>query len=236
MRVLGIDTSTKCGSLGIIDGTEVVAEYLIFPVDTHSTHLMPALQALIKSAKMDVADIDAFAVSLGPGSFTGLRVGLSTAKGFALATAKPVTGIPTLDALAHNLFSAPHLICPLLDARKGEVYAALYEAEGVGSLKRLTPYQALTPNRLPEIVPQHETIFLGNAVCLCREQLMERLGRKALFAPPHLGFPRGSAVAELGLHRLEAGHQDDVASLVPMYVRPSDAELHWRDPETNRST
>ena len=227
MKVLGVDTSTSCGSLGIIDDDEVVAEYALLRDETHSTRLVPAIQALLKEAQLDLDDIDGIAISLGPGSFTGLRVGLSAVKGLALAAERPVVGVPTLDALASNLPFTPYLICPLLDARKGEVYTALYKDGDGGRIEQLAPYQVLAPLDLLEKIPLQETIFLGDGVEAYGELIEERLGAKALFVPPHLRFLRGSTVAEIGCQRFKRGEQDDISSLVPIYVRPSDAELKW---------
>jgi tRNA threonylcarbamoyladenosine biosynthesis protein TsaB len=226
MKILGVDTSTSWGSLGIIDDDAVVAEYALFREETHSARLVPAIQALLKEARLDLNEIDGMAVSLGPGSFTGLRVGLSTVKGLALAAQKPVVGVPTLDALASNLPFTPYLICPILDARKGEVYTALYNGEK-GRVEQLTPYQVLSPTVLLEQLPPQETVFLGYGVQVYGEFIREQLGEKAFFAPPHLRFLRGSTVAELGLGRIMQGEGDDISSMVPIYVRPSDAEINW---------
>jgi tRNA threonylcarbamoyladenosine biosynthesis protein TsaB len=227
MRILGIDTSTACGSLGLIDDDAVVAEYALLRKETHSARLVPAIQALLKEARLDLHEIDGLAVSLGPGSFTGLRVGLSTVKGLALAAEKPVVGVPTLDALASNLPFTPYLICPILDARKGEVYTALYKDDEGGRVERLTPYQVLSPLGLLEKIPLQETIFLGDGAEVYGELIEEQWGEKALFAPPHLRFLRGSTVAELGLGRIMQGEGDDISSMIPIYVRPSDAEINW---------
>jgi tRNA threonylcarbamoyladenosine biosynthesis protein TsaB len=227
MKILGVDTSTSCGSLGIIDDDEVVVEYALLRDETHSTRLVPAIQALLKEARLGLDEIGCMAVSLGPGSFTGLRVGLSAVKGLALAAERPVVGVPTLDALAANLTFTPYLICPLVDARKGEVYTALYKEGAGGQVEQLTPYQVLAPLDLLEKIPFQETIFLGDGVVAYRELIEERLGAKAFFAPPHLRFLRGSTVAEIGLQRFKRGELDDISSLVPIYVRPSDAEIKW---------
>jgi tRNA threonylcarbamoyladenosine biosynthesis protein TsaB len=225
MKILGLDTATSCASLGIIDDGEVVAEYALRREGALSTGLLPAIQTLLEAVRLALTDIDGIAVSLGPGSFTGLRVGLSAVKGLALAAERPVAGIPTLDALASNLPFTTYLICPLLDARKGEVYTALYK-NGVGDqVEQLTPYQTLSPAALMEQIPHQEMVFLGDGVKGCKELIMQRLGQKAFFAPPHLGFLRGTTVAELGLKRIRQGASDDIASLVPIYVRPPDAEL-----------
>jgi tRNA threonylcarbamoyladenosine biosynthesis protein TsaB len=227
MKVLGIDTSTSCGSLGIINDDAVVAEYALFRDETHSTRLIPAIQNLLKEARLDLDEIDGIAVSLGPGSFTGLRVGLSAVKGLALAAERPVVGVPTLNALASNLPFTHYQICPLVDARKGEVYTALYKDGEGGQVEQLTPYQVVAPLDLLEKIPPQETIFLGDGVEAYGELIEERFGANALFAPPHLRFLRGSTVAEIGLQRFKRGEQDDISSLVPIYVRPSDAEIKW---------
>ena len=225
MKILGLDTATLCGSLGIIDDDEVVAEYALQREETLSARLLPAIQTLLAEARLDLHEIDGIAVSLGPGSFTGLRVGLSAVKGLALATEMPVAGIPTLDALACNIPFTPYQICPLLDARKGQIYTALYKNRAGGFMEQATPYQVLSPAALIEAIPHQETVFLGDGVEVCRELIIERLAEKALFAPLHLGFLRGTTVAELGLKRIRRGEADDISSLVPIYVRPSDAEL-----------
>jgi tRNA threonylcarbamoyladenosine biosynthesis protein TsaB len=225
MKILGLDTATLRGSLGIIDDDEVVAEYALQREETLSARLLPAIQTLLAEARLDLHEIDGIAVSLGPGSFTGLRVGLSAVKGLALATEMPVAGIPTLDALACNIPFTPYQICPLLDARKGQIYTALYKNRAGGFLEQVTPYQVLSPAALIEAIPHQETVFLGDGVEVCREVITQRLAEKALFAPLHLGFLRGTTVAELGLKRIRRGEADDISALVPIYVRPSDAEL-----------
>jgi len=225
MKILGLDTSTSCGSIGIIDDDKVVAEYALHREETLSARLVPAIQALLAEARLTLNEIDGLAVSLGPGSFTGLRVGLSAVKGLTLAIERPVAGVPTLDALASNLPFTPYQICPLLDARRGEIYTALYKNVAGGNLEQLTPYQVLSPTALLEEIPPRETVFLGDGVEVCREFIIKRLAEKALFAPLHLGFLRGTTVAELGLKRIIRGAGDDIASLVPIYVRPSDAEI-----------
>jgi len=227
MRILGIDTATACGGIGLIDDDAVVAEYTFHRDETPSAQLVPAIETLLEEARLDLKEIDGMAVSAGPGSFTGLRVGLSAVKGLALAIERPVAGVPTLDALAAQLPITPSLICPIVDARKGEVYAALYKQGGNGKVEQLTPYQVLPPSRLLEELPPQETVFVGDGVEVYGELIVERLADKALFAPPHLRCLRGATVAKLGLQRLAHKEGDDVSSLTPIYVRPSDAEITW---------
>jgi tRNA threonylcarbamoyladenosine biosynthesis protein TsaB len=233
MRILGIDTATSCGGVGIIDDDAVVAEYAFHREETPSAQLIPAIQALLQEARIAIHEIDGIAVSMGPGSFTGLRVGLSAVKGFALAAERPVAGVPTLDALAAQLPSTPSLICPLVDARKGEVYTALYKQGGNGKVEQLSPYQVLSPARLLEELPLQETVFVGDGVDVYGELVRERLAGKAFFVSPHLNCLRGSTVAERGLQHIKEGKKDDISSLVPIYVRRSDAEIKWAQQERN---
>ena len=132
-----------------------------------------------------------------------------------------------MDALAAQLPPTTAQICPLVDARKGEVYTALYKQGENGKVEQLAPYQVLSPARLLEELPLQETVFVGDGVGTYGEFIIERLGDKALFAPPPLRCLRGTTVATLGLQRLVHGEGDDIASLAPIYVRPSDAEITW---------
>jgi len=225
MRVLGVDTATTGGGIGIIDDEKVLAEYAFDAGDAPSARLIPAIKTVLDQARLDLAALDAIAVSLGPGSFTGVRVGLSAVKGLSLAGGMAVVGIPTLDALASQLHPTPSLICPLIDARKGEVYAALYKQREGGGLERLTPYQVLSPAALLSQLTSHATVFVGDGVEVYGDFIKGHLGERALFAPPELRFLKGQTVATLGRKRIKQGEQDDVASLVPLYVRPSEAEL-----------
>ena len=145
MKILGIDTATRVGSLAIVDNESLIGEYTLNMNTTHSVRLLPALDQLLKTADLVLSHIDVLAISLGPGSFTGLRIGASTVKGLALAANKPVVGIPTLDALAQNFRGVESLICPMVDARKKEVYTALYRSKRTGSLEKETPDLAVAP-------------------------------------------------------------------------------------------
>jgi tRNA threonylcarbamoyladenosine biosynthesis protein TsaB len=225
MKVLGVDTATSCGGIGIIDDDRIVAEHTFGPGDAPSATLIRAMQTILDGSGLDLGAIEGIAISLGPGSFTGVRVGLSAVKGLALATGRPVVGVPTLDALASQLPRTPYLICPLLDARKGEVYVALYKQRVRGDVERLTPYQVLSPAALLAEISSQETTFLGDGAEVYRELITGHLGERAFFAPSHLRFLHGTTVATLGLKRIKRGERDDIASLVPLYVRPSEAEL-----------
>ena len=192
---------------------------------THSERLMPTVDLLMREAGLDFGRLSGIAVAIGPGSFTGLRIGLASAKGLALASALPLFGIPTLEAMARNLPFSRHPVCPMLNARKREVYWALYRFEGERLIRIAS--EAVSP---PEEVANRirgETVFLGDGAAEFAEALRRILGEKAIFAPPYARNARASVVAEMGMERLRKGERDDLAGLVPLYVRRSEAEIKW---------
>jgi tRNA threonylcarbamoyladenosine biosynthesis protein TsaB len=232
MKVLGIDTSTSCGSVGLIDNGEVIADYLLNLSVTHSERLLGAIEFVLKEARCNIENIDGLTISLGPGSFTGLRIGVSTVKGLAFATGKPAAGVSTLDVLASQIATTPYLICPILDARKKEVYTAFYCYKEGNSLKRISPYQAIRPEDLVKNIKE-ETIFLGDGVKTYEGLLLNDLPSFAIFPPAPLHFPRGSMVAKLGFELLRKGECLDLETFVPIYIRSSEAEIKWRETHSN---
>lgn len=222
MKILGIDTSSMMGAVGIVDGDEPVAELRTNISVTHSERLMLHIDGLLKSALMSLADIDGFAVTLGPGSFTGLRIGIATAKGLAYATGKPLAGVGTLDVLADNLPFCGFQVCPVLDARKKMVYAALYSQAGGERVTVMGP-SVMTPDELADSVTA-KTVFVGEGASVYRELLSDRLGELAVFAPRVYGYPTGTAVALRGAGELAAGNAADPYTIAPMYIRKSDVE------------
>jgi tRNA threonylcarbamoyladenosine biosynthesis protein TsaB len=230
MKVLGIDTSTSCGSVGLIDDETVISEYLLNLPITHSERLLGAIELISKETRIAIEDLDGWAISVGPGSFTGLRIGVSTVKGLAFATQKPVAGVSTLDALAYQISSTPYLICPILDARKGEVYSAFYRFEGEGHLKRQSAYQAINPEDLVKKIKER-TIFLGDGLKTYGDYLRNSLPSLAIFPSISLNVIRASGVAKLGLDLLRKGEHLDLANFTPLYIRPSEAEMKLSAPK-----
>ncbi len=223
MVVLGIDTSSLHGGVALVAERGLLAEYALHVEVTYSERLLPAIDRVLADAGLAVGDLGGVAVAIGPGSFTGLRIGLSTAKGLAAAAGLPLAGVPTLRALAWGLPFARHPICPILDARKGEVYCALFRwAEG--RLVQDMAEAALPPDALAARIGE-PTIFVGDGVAPHAPFLARALGPRALFPPPALAGARPAAVAALGRERLLRGERDDPAALTPRYLRPSEAEL-----------
>ncbi|GAW92511.1 tRNA (adenosine(37)-N6)-threonylcarbamoyltransferase complex dimerization subunit type 1 TsaB [Calderihabitans maritimus] len=226
MRVLGLDTATPVAGLAVLEDGRLLGELFLNTGRTHSEKLLPALHQLLDYCELKLRDIDGFAVAIGPGSFTGLRIGLATAKGFAHSLGKPLVGVPTLDALALNAAGAGGIICPILNARKNEVYAALYVSHNGQELNRLSQYMAVSPAELVDLLEQYEepVTLLGDGVAVLGTELREKLGNRARWMVNTLSLPRASQIAYLGLVRLQQKSAEDIKELVPFYIRPSEAE------------
>jgi tRNA threonylcarbamoyladenosine biosynthesis protein TsaB len=225
MYILGIDTSTKTGSVAVISENEVIAQYSLNIEVTHSERLMSTVDRVLKDTGIAMSRIDGFAVAMGPGSFTGLRIGISAVKGLAFATGKPVAAVPTLSAIARNLPYAAFPVCPMLDARKNEVYAALFRMDGTAPVM-LRPEAVLSLARLADDI-DGKTIFTGEAARLYRQQIVGLFGDRALFAPSSANLPSAAAVAEIGLEMIQGGTTADPDNLTPLYIRKPEAEVAW---------
>lgn len=222
MLILGIETSTTIGGVALIDDKALKAEYRLKISMAHSEWLLKGIDRLFKDTGIRLEDLDCIAVSIGPGSFTGLRIGLSIAKGISTATGKPIIPVPTLDAMAHNIQFSRSQICPMIDARKKEVYAAIFEHSDTIGIRRITDYMVDKPERILESI-YCETIFLGDGAEAYHDLIVERMGGKALFAPKSLS-PSAVTVAELGFNMFKSGiRQEEI--LAPFYIRRSEAEI-----------
>lgn len=227
MLILAVDTATTVASVALVKGEQLVAEEVLnIPQKTHSERLLPVLARVLAGAGVEIEEVDGIAVSAGPGSFTGLRIGLGTGKGLAQALNKPLVTVPTLDALAYNYFFPNALVCPLLDAKQGYIYTALYRG-GKRGLERLTNYLALTPGELAAFIEGGEepVIFLGDALDLCREAVAQA-GERAFFAPAASRMPRASSVAFLGRQALAEKPGGVPLTAEPLYIRKSAAEIN----------
>ena len=224
MITLAIDTATKTAGVALLDDERVVAEYFFQLPVHHSETVLPALQWGLLLAGLGIGDVGLIALTVGPGSFTGLRIGASTVKGLALATGTPVVGVSTLEALAYNAAGFPGLVCPLLDARKGEVYGALYRADEEGFPEALMEERVGAP---AEIVGRAEgdTLFLGDGLTAAAGCIAARPGGLTHFAAPNLQSVRASSVALIGRRKRLRGEALDPATFVPRYLRRSEAEI-----------
>lgn len=223
MRVLGIDTATWRASVGLLIDGEVVVEQSQLADGSHAVSLLPLIADVLQRAACPVAALDAIAVSNGPGSFTGLRIGLSVAKGLARSTGAQVVGVPTLEALARTVAERCGVICPLLDARKGEVYTACFESSPGGGWTRRMADTLARPEDLLELLPT-PCMVLGDGVATYGGILTARLGAQCTLLPFDVYGPRGGVVARMGWERLRIGRADELPDLEPCYIRASDAE------------
>lgn len=230
MKILAIETATGLGGVALIEDETLLAEYRMDMAMAHAERLMVMVDRVLHDCELIFGDLNALAVSIGPGSFTGLRVAISTVKGLLADAPMPVAAVPTLEALAGNVSDPGRLICPMMDAKKQEVYAALFTGQPDGSLKRLVEDQVVSPPALAEQLKRHftePTVFVGDGARRYREVLEQALAGRARFAPGPLDYPLPSMVARCGLERLKRGEAADVRTLVPLYIRRPDAELNW---------
>ncbi|MGD9173658.1 MAG: tRNA (adenosine(37)-N6)-threonylcarbamoyltransferase complex dimerization subunit type 1 TsaB [Desulfobacterales bacterium] len=223
MKILAVDTATTSCSVAVIDNSSVCAELTTHKKQTHSKHLMTSIDLVLKTADCGAGDLDGFAVTVGPGSFTGLRIGMATIKGLASAVDKPVAGVSTLETLAWQCGAQTRLICPLLDARKAEVYAATYRLKNDHLIPE-TPACAVQPEAFVLDI-REPCVFIGSGAQLYQNKIQDALGDKAVFVPDDQNFIRASKVAFLSLKRFKANETVGVTDLTPFYIRKSDAEL-----------
>jgi tRNA threonylcarbamoyladenosine biosynthesis protein TsaB len=225
--LLAVETATMCGSVGLVTGQGCIGEVSLNSRLTHSRRLLNNVEILMQDTGVSWNDIDGLAISMGPGSFTGLRIGLSTAKGLAMAAEKPMVGVGTLAAMAAQFSMTEGLICPVLDARKKEVYSALFRSSGDGKVEKLTDDLAISPADLCTML-QEPVIMVGDGLSVYGDFFQEQLGDLLIKAPAQLYYPRASAVGMLGLEKWMNNDFLDLAASVPTYVRPSEAEIYFK--------
>lgn len=228
MLLLGLDMSTSCGSIALVDSSKTVGEWSLNVSRTHAGRVLPGIQHLLNETGIEVGQIDGFAVAIGPGSFTGLRIALTTAKTLSFVTGKPLAGIPTLDVLVENIPFSAELVCPALDARKGEIFAAVYKKNPQGKTSRLTDYLSVSPEALSRTI-QAPVLLLGDAVPLYGERLQRECSHPITFAPPEYYFPRASILCRLAIKKLSKGDHQHPRELRPLYARDADAELRRKE-------
>lgn len=223
MRLLAIDTSTMLGGVALLHDETLIAETRLNVKVTHSERLLVEIDHILKQADLRIDDIDFLALAIGPGSFTGLRVGLSTIKGLAFATGKKIIAVSTLEAFAWNIPYSRYQVCPLLDARKREVYAAIFRWVGDDFIKELEEQPIKIDNLLSHIFDP--TIFLGDGAILYKFNIKSKLNNKAIFPPSQFMVPSPANVAYLAMKKAKAGHFEDIITLTPLYLRKSEAEI-----------
>jgi len=228
MKILAVDTATTSLSVAVMDGGSLVTEITRSTGETHARHLMTLVDTALNLSGLSAADLEGFAVTIGPGTFTGLRIGLSSVQGMATAVSRPVAGISSLDALAAQ--AAPvsqetgSVVCAMLDARRQEVYGGCYRHDG----------QAVMPLSEPRVGPPHvlaggidaSCIFVGSGALLYQDVLREKLGDRFALAAPPVHVIRGETIARLALAMFENESVPVNRVLQPLYLRKSDAEIN----------
>ena len=232
MKLIGIDSSGLVASVAIMEDNKLVAEYTVNNKKTHSQTLLPMLEEIVKNTGLDMSEIDAIAIASGPGSFTGLRIGAATAKGLGLALKKPIVPVSTVDALAYNMYGTDALICPIMDARRNQVYTGIYEfVSEECDMKVLKEACAVPIEEIVTVLNEigKKVIFLGDGVPVFAEQLKTLMKVPYSFAPAHLALQKAGCVAGLGMEKFKAGFYEDAAMHSPEYLRLSQAERERKE-------
>ena len=237
MIILSIDCSTPVAGIAVSDGMQLLGEITLNTKNTHSEKLMPLVKHLLDELALSVNDLDAIAVTQGPGSFTGLRIGMATAKGLAQGAGKKLIAVPTLDCLAQNLLHYPGIICPIMNAQKKQVYTAIYRS-GRDKLERLSDYQAIAVEQLAvQLKELKEDIwFVGDGVAAFADMFQELLGDACRFADGHNILPRAGALAMLAAERASEERFDDLYQAELIYIRKSEAEVQWEARQQNQNS
>ncbi len=224
MWTLALDTSTKTASVALLQNDEVIIEIFANLGTNHTIVLLPIVENVFNISGVKMEEIDLYVCTIGPGSFTGIRTGVSTIKGLAIATGKPVVGVSTLDALALNLAASRITVCPMLDARKNQVYTALYRMNGNNISEKISQERATDIKNFLQCV-DGEVIFLGDGAEKYEGVIREELAGKAYFTIGTQNCVRASMVGLLGDNKFRNGEGMDPGSLMPRYLRRSEAEL-----------
>lgn len=230
MKILAIDTSSKVACVAILDENSLVGEYYINHKKNHSEKLVPIIDGILKDLDIGVEDIDYYAVSVGPGSFTGLRIGITTVKGMALATNKKVVAVDTLDGLAGNVGYTNSVVCPIIDARNNQVYTAIYD-----NGQKIVHDNAISIEELASKLSflNSKVIFVGDGVLVHKDYLKEKLKDNCVIARQVDIFPKASSIAQVALEKINNNEVLSCDELLPNYLRKSQAEREYEKKHTS---
>ncbi len=232
MKILALDSSGLVASVAILEDDNLIAEYTVNYKKTHSQTLLPMLEEIVRMTDTDLNSVDVIAVAKGPGSFTGLRIGSATVKGLGLALNKPIVGIPTVEGLAMNLYDTDGVICPLMDARRNQVYTGIYKFQN----HVLQVVKDQVPLDIDEIIEALNTIgqkviFLGDGVPVYRDVIEQRMEVPYSFAPAHMNKQRAGAIGVRAFEYYKQGCYTNAADFEPDYLRLSQAERERMEKE-----
>lgn len=236
MNILAIDSSGLVASIAIRQEDSLIGEYTINYKKTHSQTLLPMLDEVVKMLDFDMNELDAIAVAAGPGSFTGLRIGSATAKGLGLALKKPLISVSTIEGLAFNLYRIKGLICPIMDARRSQVYTGVYRFAGDEMIEVMEPCTMLIDELVHKLQEWNDTVtFVGDGVPVFQKTLTERLKKECYFAPAHLSRQRAGAIASLGAKYFKEGKIETAMGHKPVYLRLSQAERELQEKQLRQA-
>lgn len=225
MKILGIDTSSKFLSIALSGDKGLIAEESHLLDRSHSSLLVPKIKEMLKKNKVSISDIDGFIIGLGPGSFTGLRIGVSTAKGFGIATKKPCVGISSLDAMALAADGDNKVIVPIIDAKRKKLYSAIYKKEKDRIIKKSRYLLLGAEELMKKIDGKNGTVlFLGDGINLYKEKI-QRFNKKAIFLGEEYWYPKAGALIKLGTKRIAGFGKKDMNKLKPIYLYPKDCQV-----------
>lgn len=230
MKILGLDTSTLMATCAVIDDDILIGEFSLNQDMSHSERLVPMIKEVLDNLNLKIDDIDLYGVSTGPGSFTGLRIGVATIKGFAHLFNKPLIGVSTLEALAFNL---PHneIVVPMIDARRDRVYTGIYTWKN-GTIKTIMKPDVMEVDDFLKILEKYEKIVVnGDGSILYKERIISALGDKVLFSTIGQNSCKAASIGELALLKYREGYRDNYFTLVPDYLRQTQAERELKEKE-----
>lgn len=232
MNILSIDTSSLVATVAVINDDKLLGEYTINSPMTHSQKLMPIIDELLSTLELTMEDIDYIAISRGPGSFTGIRIGIATVKGLAHLRNIPIIGVSSLEGLAYNITYSNELICPIMDARRNQVYTGVYKWIN-HKLINIVDEAPLSIDELMDKLEEREEkiIFLGDGLGRYKDDIVSRMGDKASFAPLYVNMQRASSIAQLALDKINDGksNPESYLNITPIYLRKSEAERQYEE-------
>lgn len=230
MKVLAVESSATAASVALMEEEKILSEFFIHTGLTHSQTLMPMVEQVLKCAGRTMEDVDAFAVSVGPGSFTGVRIGVSSVKGLAFGTGKPCVGVSTLEAMAQNYREQEITVCAVMDARCQQVYNAMFACKADGAVERLCEDRAISLQELQAELKNYTgpVVLVGDGAALCWRTFGQEFPLLSL-APEHLRYQHARGVARIAREKIDRGEAVSDAQLVPVYLRLSQAERELKN-------
>ena len=225
MKILAIETATRVCSVALVDGEQIAGESLLYGRQKHSENLLALIDALFDTTQLSPRSLDLIAVSVGPGSFTGLRVGISTAQGLAFSLGIQMVPVATLEVIAQQACMHQGFICPMIDARKQQVYTCLYECSETAELKKAAGETVADPEKWAAGLPER-VLFLGSGADLYREKIQAAQKGTGCFLPEYFGIPRASTLAHVARKSFELHGPCEISRIAPLYIRQPDAVVH----------